>query len=946
MKTTVMKTAELIAEESKEVFGNFYILFEKAFIEKLYKLIESIESEIEIPDKGSFIMQHACSILHEFMRISVRVLIIELNIAKEKNPNESKDIYEQFNRELKSNAKIEELKLKYPVLFRLLYEIIDYRIELIHDCLCALSLNKQDIKDMFHISVNTLYEMEISDGDSHNKGKKVVLLKFPEGKLVYKPHDLGPEELFLEILDKLNSSKKIRHELVGAKVLNYKKYGFQEYIDQIPCKSEEEAAMYYYRVGALSAIFYALHCEDIHYENLICGGTSPYIIDLETLIKSGSPKDSLLEVPELVRKSMHVFDDSILGTMLYPINSKISFLDFDIGGISGYPNQKSRKWKFFQVEEAGTERIHISQTVGNSAEKKNLLYYKGKMVDPYYFCDELHQGFRDAVEAMIYMEDELVESLKKSDASVRQVLRPTALYGKFLEVAEGPKYLGSEQERERLFEKLFKGFKESEPEKKRVRYEIKALMRNDIPYFAQKINESSLICNMESVIDRYNINTPFETAYRRIKELKNLNIEKQLYYIDVSLGTVKPDEHEIENFRRKVPTYRFENSNSILKMAEEIADKLEQFAEYTEDGKACTWLTALYSNGLELGFLNEHIYEGGGVVLFLLYLWKYTNNKKYLALAKCGMNGLEAMGMCKPSEDVSFFTGSVSTMYLYYSFYSITNDESYRKSLEVYVHKCYMLYRESIVNNLPKTDVIAGISGAIPVLCEMVNKCQILEMNDLIDLLAKHLYDAVYSGKIVEMTGFAHGYAGIALALSTYGNFRNKREYLSIALKVIEKENEYFSEKVSNWKDLRKDDSYGNYWCHGAPGIGLARLKMLPYFEQKDEIMKDVSVGLNCLRTVGLSKIKDDSLCHGSMGNIDMLLWNGKKLGRKDIQEFAQKKAIEFVDKIRKDGFRAGIDGMKEAPSFMLGLPGLGYTLLRLLHQEMPSILALEIPEG
>jgi len=141
-----------------------------------------------------------------------------------------------------------------------------------------------------------------------------------------------------------------------------------------------------------------------------------------------------------------------------------------------------------------------------------------------------------------------------------------------------------------------------------------------------------------------------------------------------------------------------------------------------------------------------------------------------------------------------------------------------------------MLYRESIVNNLPKTDVIAGISGAIPVLCEMVNKCQILEMNDLIDLLAKHLYEAVYSGKIVEMTGFAHGYAGIALALSTYGNFRNKREYLSIALKVIEKENEYFSEKVSNWKDLRKDDSYGNYWCHGAPGIGLARLKMLPYF--------------------------------------------------------------------------------------------------------------------
>lgn len=787
--------------------------------------------------------------------------------------------------------------------------------------------------------------MTISDGDSHNKGKKVVLLNFPDGKLVYKPHDLGPEKLFLEILDKLNSSKMLQHELTGAKVLNCKKYGFQEYMKQRPCKSQQEAAMYYYRVGALSAVFYALHCEDIHYENLICGGTSPYIIDLETLIKSGSKEERLAGIPELVRKSIHVFDDSILGTMLYPINSRFSFLDFDIGGISGYPNQKSKKWKFFQIEGAGTDQIHISQTVGNSTEKKNLLYYKDKMVDPYYFCDELHQGFRDTMGAMIAMEEELVDTLRKSDASVRQVLRPTALYGKFLEAAEAPKYLVSEQERERLFEKLYKGFEENEQEKKRVRCEIDALMRNDIPYFVQKINKSELICNAETVIDNYNINLPFDTAYQRLKEIKNLDIEKQLYYIDVSLGTVKPEEHTIESFGRKVPTYRFENSNDFLKMAEEIADKLERFAEYTEDGQACTWLTALYSDGLELGFLNQHIYEGGGVVLFLLYLWKYTQNKRYLQLAKCGINGLEAMGMCKPSADVSFFTGSVSTVYLYYSFYTITKDDSYRKKLETYIHDCYALCRENIADNLPAIDVIAGVAGAIPVLCEMAEKCRISEMDSFIDVLAEHLYHAVNCGQIVEMTGFAHGYAGIALALSAYGDFRNKEEYLSVALEVVEKENKYFSKEFSNWKDLRKEDSYGNYWCHGAPGIGLARLKMLPYFEQKEQIVKDVNVGLDCLKTEGLRKVKDDSLCHGSMGSIDMLLWNGKKLGRKDIQELAQKKAAEFVDKIKRDGFRAGIDGMKEAPSFMLGLPGLGYMLLRLSHQEMPSILALEIPE-
>lgn len=38
MKTIAEKKAELIAEESKEVFGNFYIPLEEKFIKKLYSL--------------------------------------------------------------------------------------------------------------------------------------------------------------------------------------------------------------------------------------------------------------------------------------------------------------------------------------------------------------------------------------------------------------------------------------------------------------------------------------------------------------------------------------------------------------------------------------------------------------------------------------------------------------------------------------------------------------------------------------------------------------------------------------------------------------------------------------------------------------------------------------------------------------------------------------------
>lgn len=149
----------------------------------------------------------------------------------------------------------------------------------------------------------------------------------------------------------------------------------------------------------------------------------------------------------------------------------------------------------------------------------------------------------------------------------------------------------------------------------------------------------------------------------------------------------------------------------------------------------------------------------------------------------------------------------------------------------------------------------------------------------------------------------------------------------------------------SNWLDLRQEDGSEtqNYWCHGAPGIILARLKC---FENTDDIemrsiiKEDIQGSLVNLTRYELIDEKD-CLCHGFWGNIDILV----SLGVYDagILKLAKQYANKHIQGILQNGFAFPNDNNEEVYNFMLGISGVGYALLRLTDIDMPSILALEI---
>ncbi len=168
-------------------------------------------------------------------------------------------------------------------------------------------------------------------------------------------------------------------------------------------------------------------------------------------------------------------------------------------------------------------------------------------------------------------------------------------------------------------------------------------------------------------------------------------------------------------------------------------------------------------------------------------------------------------------------------------------------------------------------------------------------------------------------------------------------------------ERHLFVAAQGNWLDLREPDAAMpsatvagqtcmTAWCHGAPGIGLGRLTSLPCLEES-EMRQDIAVAIETTRAHGFGS--NHSLCHGALGNLDLLLEAHVRLGRDDLQPHINDIAAMIVADMRQNGWRCGNPLGVESPGLMTGLAGMGYELLRLAEPtRLPSVLALAPPGG
>lgn len=204
----------------------------------------------------------------------------------------------------------------------------------------------------------------------------------------------------------------------------------------------------------------------------------------------------------------------------------------------------------------------------------------------------------------------------------------------------------------------------------------------------------------------------------------------------------------------------------------------------------------------------------------------------------------------------------------------------------------------------------------------------------------------------VPSSGFAHGASGFAHAALRVHERTGEGELLDAALEAFAFERTLYREDLGNWEDSREEpDPPGMWsWCHGAPGIALARLSALPALaaaEGREEAESEIALDLRqALRfTAGARVPKVDTICCGTFGRVDILLEAGLRLQNPSLGRQALRLAGERLRRAETEGFLlTPVDEIADPlrPGFWQGLGGTAYTLLRLTDPErFPCLLAM-----
>ncbi|MBW4644890.1 MAG: type 2 lantipeptide synthetase LanM family protein [Goleter apudmare HA4340-LM2] len=891
----------------------------------------------------------------------------------------SRELYQQFVEQLLKDGLLSLFK-KYSVLARLLATITNFWVEAMGEFLQRLAKDWSEIQHTFQTEaqLGRVVKLNLDIADAHNRGRCVMIITFSCGlKLVYKPRTLGLEQAYFQLLAWFNE-QGIPLPFKVLKVIDHSSYGWVEYVPQLPCENEAAVKRYYQRAGVLLCLLYALKGKDCHYENLIASGEHPVLIDLETLLQ---PEIRELEdqgdYGELQALVNQVLDKTVLSTGLLPnweLGADGQTL-FDISGLGGVGEQQM-PYQILSWQNINSDRMTLGQQYGKLSHQANLPTLDGVICSPNGYTEEIVAGFRQMYQFLLDRQEVILAPdgplAALSHQLVRLLFRNTRLYGVVLKNALSPQYLQNGADFSIELDILCRAFLVCDEKPycwHLVGRETEALAQLDMPYLSAYSDTKSLIISPEETVAGAFREPSYNSVIARLQQLNSEDLTQQISIIRgalyalvaTDLESVSMSEQQRPQFDELTPLSR----EAMLQEAVAIAADLRDKAIYTADGIArWTGLEYMPKTGrLQLQLIDFGLEGGCGIALFLAALEKVTGGAGYRDLALSALqllcriiNSPKAYQQLKMSVDLGA-TGGFGSML--YALVKVSQFLQEPRLLED-ARQLACLLTSTDINDDRNLDVSLGTAGALLgllALYQATGDASVLEMAITCGqhLLARRsLSETGYKtwkamGLEKPLTGFSHGAAGIAYALLRLYGATADPTYLAVAKEAIAYETSVFSSDANNWPDFRpfvlKDNkpAFMNSWCHGAPGIALARLGSLQYLDAP-EIRQDIDIGLQVTQKFSWQGV--DHLCCGNFGRVDVLLEASRRLARPELLEIVPQQIAWVVNRAKQTGgfhlFHNVTQGVYH-PGFFRGVAGIGYELLRLAEPGLlPSVLLWE----
>nr|CUH82812.1 LmgM-posttranslational modifications of prelacticin LMG [Lactococcus lactis subsp. lactis] len=764
-------------------------------------------------------------------------------------------------------------------------------------------------------------------GDFHN-GEAVAEVVTERSTVMFKPRSINNEIFFYELLTYL-STKYTTKDIFSFKellVLDKETYGWVEFLVEEPVSSVENIYIFYERLGYILAISYMLNLSDLHFENIVCKGAVPSIVDLETLFSMSVVKQT--NINDATSTINNIISNSVYSTSLLPVLGEHNLFGGDASGIMGGKFNKEE----LSIQNPFSDEIKLMKKYKRVEYKKHLPFVlkNGTKVyaNPQNYKENLIHGFNVGYELIMNNKKDIISFVKEKgkEVNVRILARNTMEYSALIQASKSPAYSTN---REYIYNKLFK-FNKNLPETL-IESEIIQLKKMSIPIFICKADSN--IVKDPDFNNVYILHTnPLNEVSEKINNADNNDMNLQKKLIDFSIES----QSRLFTDGNKFPQYRIlkGDEGNLDSAIINILDIIEDNATVSAKDKSVNWMSLGISSQeiIQLESMDNDVYKGiSGIGLSLIEYYEYNpndNTKKLLDLIYQTITSSISHKMdTKIGIDYSFYngiTGEIAFLNKYNIFFNKNN-----VILENYFSICIERLQD---NTLPTNDIIGGEAGLIIYLYEL--KDNNIYYQVIIDLGESLIKRIDYK---MQMASYAHGNSGLMTALLYVYQISKQSKYMELFEHLWENEDKL--KLQIGWKDYRKkDNTCSTYWCHGASGQAVARMQWLLInkknrylsIDKEQKLLGELNELINLIIQEGLTE-NNFCLCHGIVGNLMILNYYQTHFKKHDshLKKIIKDNFLSVCKYGLEFGWICGLGDLFYSYGIMTGLSGILYSLIR-----------------
>ena len=790
--------------------------------------------------------------------------------------------------------------------------------------------------------------------DPHNGRRRVALVTFASGTvLVYKPRSVGLEAALGTFLTWANNAG-LRPQQPCLRIVQRDTYGWCEVAVPARFTASHEVETYYAAAGGLLALCYLLRARDLQMENIVATASGPAIIDAEMLCQpsrdieldgtGGAPPESCLA--------------SGLLTMAHAGPGEAVF---DIGGLRGdgvTPTSLGRRrWAHL-----GTDDLEYSDDRVVTNPTANRVLVNGELQDPSSHRLALLDGFRSTYRFLLAHRAELRQCTGPLDVftscATRVLFRPSQHYGSVQYALAAPAYQTSGVLRSCALDTLNRIFNldtSRPPLWPVVDDERRSLDSLDLPRYWVGVTTTRIESHHGRLDVPYFSRSGLDGVNAVLEAMSDDDLQRQCAILDVALSSGVGTRLRTTLTGR--PDHSRHGASWLLAQAEALGVELRAHA-HCEPG-TMRWR----SHDLTAGGWSRHVlYDGSlGAAVFFAGLGAATGQEHHFDQAHAAAADALTL-VCTDAASavaavgVGACTGVGSLVYGLSTLEALTGDVRYGTAAE----RLADTLNAAAADGDGVFDVTGGSAGAILGLLSLYrlrgDRRRVLQAQAFGDrLVATQERQTIGAAWPVRrgrpIAGFAHGSAGIALALARLAEASRAGHYAESALAALTHERALFVPALGNWPvvgalDPATSSGYSlmTAWCHGAAGIGLTRA-LLPRDLRYASWAGDMESAVAATAKAPLGAL--DQICCGNLGRADILMAVGATLDRDDITKMGVslvERAAERASRRQCYGLRAsGVDYRVFDPGLFRGLAGIGYVLLRAAAPlRLPSLLSFD----